>query len=67
MKPARLFDLIDYRRQTHPDRAVFVAKRGAEWHKYDVEEYADNVDAILDAAYTHPLLTDQNLLGLLLK
>lgn len=46
MKPARLFDLIDYRRQTRPDRAVFVAKRGAEWHKYDVEEYADNVDAI---------------------
>ena len=46
MKPSRLFDLIEYRRQTHPERAVFVAKSDAEWHRYSVEEYADNVDAL---------------------
>ena len=46
MKPTRLFDLIEYRRQTHPERAVFVAKRGGEWHKYSVEEYAESVDAL---------------------
>ena len=46
MKPTRLFDLIDYRRQTHPDRAVFVAKRGAEWHKYTVDEYENYVNAL---------------------
>lgn len=33
----------------------------------EIENDADNVDAILDAAYTHPALTDTNLLGLLLS
>ena len=39
----------------------------AQLYSKEIENNADNVDAILDAAYTHPLLTDQNLLGLLLK
>lgn len=33
----------------------------------EIENDAENVNAILDAAYTHPALTDRNLLGLLLK
>ncbi len=32
----------------------------------EIENDADNVDALLDGAYTHPALTDRNLLGLLL-
>ena len=38
----------------------------AQLYSKEIENNADNVDAILDAAYTHPLFTDQNLLGLLL-
>lgn len=33
----------------------------------EIENSADNVEAILDGAYTHPALTDANLLGLLRK
>ena len=33
----------------------------------EIENNADNVDAILDAAYAHPAMTDVNLLGLLLN
>ena len=32
----------------------------------EIENDAENVDAILDGGYTHPALTDRNLLGLLL-
>ena len=39
----------------------------AQLYSKEIENNADNVDALLDAAYTHPLFTDQNLLGLLLK
>lgn len=39
----------------------------AQLYSKEIENNADNVDAILDAAYTHPIFTDQNLLGLLLK
>ena len=35
------------------------------WSK-EIENDADNVDAILDAAYSHPAFTDDQLLGLLL-
>lgn len=34
------------------------------WSK-EIENDADNVDTLLDAAYTHPGFTDRNLLGLL--
>lgn len=33
----------------------------------EIENDLDNIEAILDGAYTHPALTDQNLLGLLLN
>jgi len=33
----------------------------------EIENNADNVDALLDAAYTHPVFTDDRLLGLLLN
>ena len=39
----------------------------AQLYSKEIENNAENVDAILDAAYTHPAFTDENLLGLLLK
>ena len=38
----------------------------AQLYSKEIENDADNLDAVLDAAYTHPLFTDENLLGLLL-
>jgi len=38
----------------------------AQLYSKEIENDADNVDAILDAAYTHPAFTDDKLLGLLL-
>ena len=37
----------------------------AQLYSKEIENNADNVDAILDGAYTHPALTDAALLGLL--
>ena len=39
----------------------------AQLYSKEIENDADNVDAILDAAYTHPAFTDDKLLGLLLN
>ena len=39
----------------------------AQLYSKEIENDADNVDAILDAAYTHPAFTDDKLLGLLLS
>jgi len=39
----------------------------AQLYSKEIENDADNVDAILDAAYTHPAFTDEKLLGLLMK
>lgn len=39
----------------------------AQLYSKEIENSAENVEAILDAAYTHPALTDANLLGLLLS
>ncbi|MBP3684405.1 MAG: flagellin lysine-N-methylase [Oscillospiraceae bacterium] len=36
------------------------------WSK-EIENDADNIDALLDAAYTHPAFTDDKLLGMLLN
>ena len=38
----------------------------AQQYSKEIENDADNVDAVLDAAYTHPALTDVRLLGYLL-
>ena len=40
--------------------------RTIQLYSKEIENNIDNVEAILDAAYTHPALTDKNLLGLLL-
>lgn len=39
----------------------------AQLFSKEIENDADNVDAILDGAYAHPAFTDDKLLGLLLK
>ena len=39
----------------------------AQLYSKEIENNIDNVDAILDAAYTHPAFTDGKLLGLLLN
>ena len=39
----------------------------AQLYSKEIENDADNVDAILDAAYTHPAFTDDRLLGLLIN
>jgi lysine-N-methylase len=38
----------------------------AQLYAKEIENNADNVDAILEGAYSHPALTDEKLLGLLL-
>jgi hypothetical protein len=38
----------------------------AQLFSKEIENSAQNVDAILDAAYTHPAFTDDKLLGMLL-
>ena len=38
----------------------------AQLYSKEIENNADNVDSILDAAYIHIAFTDENLLGLLL-
>ncbi|MBQ8833725.1 MAG: flagellin lysine-N-methylase [Oscillospiraceae bacterium] len=39
----------------------------AQLYSKEIENNTDNVEALLDAAYTHPALTDDKLLGLLLQ
>lgn len=38
----------------------------AQLYSKEIENSADNIDALLDASYTHSALTDQKLLGMLL-
>ena len=47
MKVTRLFDLLDYRKLTQPDRAVFVAKYDGNWKKIFIDEYIDSVNITL--------------------
>ncbi|MBP5516855.1 MAG: long-chain fatty acid--CoA ligase [Bacteroidales bacterium] len=46
MEVKRLFDLLEYRKATQPDRAVFVAKYDNEWRKIFINEYIENVNAL---------------------
>ena len=39
----------------------------AQLYAKEIENNADNVDTILDGAYSHPALTDEKLLGMLLE
>ena len=41
--------------------------RTAQLYSKEIENDADNVDALLDGAYAHPALTDAALLGALLE
>ena len=41
--------------------------RTAQLFSKEIENSIDNVEAILDAAYTHPIFTDNKLLSMLLK
>lgn len=41
--------------------------RTAQLFSKEIENDADNVDAVLDAAYAHPAFTDEKILGLLVK
>lgn len=46
MNPTRLFDLLEYRKSTQPDRAVFVAKYDGKWKRVFIDEYIENVNNI---------------------
>ena len=39
----------------------------AQHYAKEIENSAENVEAILDGAYSHPALTDDKLLGILLE
>ena len=41
-----MFDLMDYRKATNPERAVFVAKYGNEWRKIYIDEYIEKVNLL---------------------
>ncbi len=46
MEVTRLFDLLPYRKETQPDRAVFIAKYNGEWRKMFVDEYIESVNLL---------------------
>ncbi|MBQ0016637.1 MAG: AMP-binding protein, partial [Bacteroidales bacterium] len=46
MKPQRLFDILTYRKQTTPQRAVWAVRKGNEWVKIYVDQYIDYVDYV---------------------
>ena len=46
MNLTRLFDLLEYRKSTQPDRAVFVAKYDGKWKRIFIDEYIDIVNNI---------------------
>lgn len=46
MEVIRLFDLMEYRKATHPETAVFVAKYDNEWRKIFVDEYIETANNI---------------------
>lgn len=46
MELTRLFDILPYRKETQPDRAVLIAKREGEWKKIFIDEYIENVNNI---------------------
>lgn len=46
MEITRLFDLLQYRKERQPERAVFVAKYDGEWRKIFIDEYIEKVNKI---------------------
>ena len=41
-----MFDLMEYRKATHPETAVFVAKYDNEWKKIFIDEYIETANSI---------------------
>ena len=41
-----MFDLLQYRKERQPERAVFVAKYDGEWRKIFIDEYIEKVNKI---------------------
>lgn len=44
MNVTRLFDILDYRKETQRTRPVFCAKENGEWHKITIDEYIEKVN-----------------------
>ena len=45
-EPTRLFDLLDWRRELHPERPVFKYKENGEWKSHFIDEYTEKVNLI---------------------
>ena len=65
--PALVFFPDKYAPEIHTDKiaATVVSTASAEYLLTDIVTDADNVDALLDAAYTHRGFTDENLLKII--
>ena len=45
-EPTRLFDLLLWRKELHPERPVFKFKENGEWKEHYIDEYIEKVDLI---------------------
>jgi len=45
-EPTRLFDLLAWRKELHPERPVFKFKENGEWKEHYIDEYIEKVDLI---------------------
>ncbi len=45
-EPTRLFDLLEWRKQLHPERPVFQYKENGEWINHSIDEYIEKVNLI---------------------
>ncbi len=45
-EPTRLFDLLEWRKQLHPERPVFKFKENGEWKDHYIDEYIEKSDLI---------------------
>ena len=45
-EPTRLFDLLEWRRELHPERPVFKFKENGEWRGHYIDEYIEKSDLI---------------------
>lgn len=45
-EPTRLFDLLQWRKELHPERPVFKFKENGEWKEHFIDEYIEKCDLI---------------------
>ena len=45
-EPTRLFDLLEWRKELHPERPVFKFKENGEWKSHFIDEYIEKVNLI---------------------